>query len=375
MFAVVRDWVRMSDGRDWLVYAIDTGSNWSLRCVETFPSGKVADEAEELASGSGQIGGNSRLSEDGKLIYNTLVLGGTIYQIPINSRGEKSGSADRLPLPEELNCHSPAISRDGFWMMHTQSNPGEPNRCLLRDMRNGSERLLHDNVSGIGSETNAISPDGSMFIVGRTDAQGERLDAFLAAAGGIESTKLCERCAIRGISSNNSVVLAEKYALPGEGEDKIVALNLSSKTGTDAIRDSGHPVYEAFFSPDDHWVAFERRLLGASQIFVAPFQNGKALGPDKWIPVTDGRYSDTKPRFTPGGNAIYFLSSRDSHTCVWIQKLNPKNKRPIGEPIPFEHFHANSFDFFRQNHTYLSVAKDKLIVGMSHLTSDLWINR
>ena len=96
LFPAVRDWYRAKDGHEWIVYGVDSGDHWSLFRVEIFPSGAFASEAQLLASGQGQLGAQSRLSEDGKLAYNTLVLGGVIDQIPTASHGRKTGPTERL---------------------------------------------------------------------------------------------------------------------------------------------------------------------------------------------------------------------------------------------------------------------------------------
>jgi dipeptidyl aminopeptidase/acylaminoacyl peptidase len=146
----VRDWRRTRDGREWLIYSVQSGDAWSLFRIEDDSNRKTRQAPELIASGAGQLGMNSRLSEDGKLAYNTLVFGGSIYEIPAARGHRSSESIERLPLPEELNCHSPALSRDGRWLLYTTFDEDKPNRVLLRDLRDGSERLLDDN--GVGPD-------------------------------------------------------------------------------------------------------------------------------------------------------------------------------------------------------------------------------
>jgi Tol biopolymer transport system component len=341
--------------------------------VEIFSSGTIASEAELLASGQGQLGSQSRLSEDGKLVYNTLVLGGTIYRIPTANHGRKIRSAERFALPEEINCHSPSISWDGRWMVYTTSTPAKANRALLRDLSTGTEQLLDDGVGGPDGGKNSISPDGSTIIVGHDCKLGDC--AFLVRRGGSDLEQLCEGCTARGFSSDGALVLIEKYALAGEGRDKIAALDVATKKEKDFLRDPDQPLYQASFSWDDHWVVFKRQFTARSQIMIAPAQNVVSSQPERWIAVTDGSNVDDKPQFSPEGDSVYFLSSRDGHACIWNQRVHPLTKHPIGPPTPYEHRHSLSFDFFRLGRTELSVARNSIIISVPEVVSDLWIKQ
>ena len=373
LFPAVRDWSRTKDGREWILYSIQTGEDWSLLRSEMYEPGQAGRGAEVLASAAGELGQNSRLSVDGRLVYNTLVLGGSIYWIPTTGNGERTGSAEPFPIPEELNCHSPSVSRDGRWMVYTTSAPGKPNTVLIRDLQNGTERLLDDKAGGPDRGTNAISPDGSTVIIGRACKEG--VCAFVISPAGAEPEELCTGCAPRGFSPDGSTVLLESYALPGEGRDRIVAFDLHAKKQKNFLSDPDHSLRQASFSWDGRWVVFRRDLGGTSQIVLAPVLQAKGGKQNQWIPITDGRYVDDKPSFSPDGRIVYFLSSRDGHTCIWKQELNPVTKHPTGAPVAYEHMHANSFDFFRQRRTELSVAADKLVIGVPEIYSDLWIKQ
>ena len=105
---------------------------------------------------------------------------------------------------------------------------------------------------------------------------------MVAAAGG-EPEQICERCTPRGFSSDGSVVLLQKYDLTDADKDRIVALDLRTRTEQDFLSLSGHsPVAHAFFSWDDRWVVFQkadrwiRSNTDPSQILIAPVRHGSA---------------------------------------------------------------------------------------------------
>jgi hypothetical protein len=198
---------------------------------------------------------------------------------------------------------------------------------------------------------------------------------LISAAGG-KSEPLCEDCTGRGFSSDGSIVLIQKY---NPTQHKIVAIDLAMKTERDFLDDPGRALYHAFFSWDGHWVVFKKELSGGalSQILIAPVRDGVAGKPAEWIAVTDGRYKDDMPQFSPDGKTVYFTSIRDGYLCIWAQRLDPATKHPVGPPIGFEHFHnptgARAASTVGEND--LSVARDKMVINLPNAHTDMWITQ
>src|SRR3954449_7230618 len=122
----------------------------------------------------------------------------------------------------------------------------------------------------------------------------------------------------------------------------IVTVDLRSKTAKDFLRSPVDSLYHAFFSWDNRWVVFKKDPNSGSlksQILISPVRDHDAVTEAEWIAVTDGRYDSDKPQFSPDGNTVYFTSTRDGYLCIWAQKLDPVTKRPVGDPVAFEHFH------------------------------------
>ncbi|MET0259790.1 MAG: S9 family peptidase, partial [Gaiellaceae bacterium] len=72
-------------------------------------------------------------------------------------------------------------------------------------------------------------------------------------------------------------------------------------------------------SPDGHWVAFTVKTLRAKEddadvdVYMVPFAGGDALR------VTASDEPETRPRFSPDGRHLAFLSERDQkHTQVFL---------------------------------------------------------
>jgi dipeptidyl aminopeptidase/acylaminoacyl peptidase len=232
-------------------------------------------------------------------------------------------------------------------MAYDSANPAGRNLILLRDLGAPTEHLLDDkDRRPDDASATSISPDGSTAIFER-DCKKARWPggeaampcAFTVAATGGVPEPVCVRCTPRGFSSDGSVILIQKYDLTDTNKDRIVALDLRTRTERDFLSLPDRPVYHAFFSWDDRWVVFKKmppRDSGDGQILIAPVRYGLAAAPKtEWIAVTDGRNNDDKPQFSPDGNTVYFTSTRDGSLCIWAQRLDPATKHPLGQPPRF----------------------------------------
>jgi dipeptidyl aminopeptidase/acylaminoacyl peptidase len=343
-----------------------------------------------LASGNGKIGPGGSPSDDGKLAYDLSASSVSIYQISIDDRGQKLGPTLQSPLPEGAINRSPSVSRDGRWVTYDSSIPGKANTVLLRDLRAGSDHLLDDKGREATEYDTSISPDGSTVVFQRDanegrfpeDPQSLMPNGFMVAAAGGEPEQICERCAPRGFSSDSSLLLLQKYDLNDPDRDRIVALDLRTKKERDFLSDPDKPLFHAFLSWDDRWVVFKKLqslvlMLSPAQIMIAPVRHGAAAGEAEWIAITDGRYSDDKPQFSPDGNTIYFTSTRDGYLCIWAQRLEPVSKHPPGPPFAYEHFHnaQGRAAAFAQKRSDLSVARDKILINLPEEHSDIWMTQ
>jgi eukaryotic-like serine/threonine-protein kinase len=111
---------------------------------------------------------------------------------------------------------------------------------------------------------------------------------------------------------------------------------------------------------------------------IAPVRNGRAASESEWTAVTEGRFSDDKPQFSPDGSSVYFTSDRDGYLCIWRQRLDPLTKHLVGAPAGYEHFH-NSMGRDAASYPYylfmsdLTVARDKVLINLPRGRDDLWM--
>jgi Tol biopolymer transport system component len=137
---------------------------------------------------------------------------------------------------------------------------------------------------------------------------------------------------------------------------------------------TSHPeenLYQARFSPDDRWVSFcsaKATCAGVSTIYVVPPSGGE------WTQITEGKYFDDKPRWSPDGRTLYFLSNRTGFFNLWGIGFDPAGGKPIGSP-----FRVTNFDSPGQmvlddvRFMEIALSANRLILPIMEASSGIWI--
>ena len=131
-------------------------------------------------------------------------------------------------------------------------------------------------------------------------------------------------------------------------------------------------LWQGRFSPDGHWIVFEEeeyRPGHKSAIYVTP-----AAGDGPCTRITEGKHWDDKPRWSPDGKIIYFVSERGGFFNVWGIHFDAVNGRAEGEP-----FQVTAFDSPRlmvaevMTSVGLTLTQDQLIVTVSQVSGSIWV--
>ena len=153
-------------------------------------------------------------------------------------------------------------------------------------------------------------------------------------------------------------------------------LNVETRETTEILKAAEGKIVSARFSPDGRWIAFRRELADRKgALLAAPFQGAQAVPESDWVEIAPATHVNDKPRWGPNGNILYFLSNRERNLGIWMQRLDPSTKKPLGEPEPLR-----QFPFIRQSletmdmlSLELAVGRDRLVLPVGELTGSIWL--
>jgi serine/threonine protein kinase len=289
-----------------------------------------------------------------------------VWSLPIDAnRAKPSGALQRL-TNDTLAQFYPCISPEGKKLAFSSRRSG--NRDIwLKDLATGKETNLTNRPEP--NYAPSFSPDSMALVYRAVEKQKSvsyvlRLDRSLP-----ERVRICEGCFPGGWSSDGKrILIGERGVI-----SRVWSLDIASGERAELVNHTAETLDNTYFSADDRWITFNAFKGGSSKIFVAPVSSSGVVPESGWISIADTGVDD-KPRWSPDGNLLYFISERDGFRCVWAQRLN-SGKHPLGTAIPILHAHEarRSLMNVGWGELRMSVARDKIVFNMSERTGNIWM--
>jgi Tol biopolymer transport system component/DNA-binding winged helix-turn-helix (wHTH) protein len=322
---------------------------------------KVSGEPQRLTYGTGTdsqptVAGN-------RLAYSSVTAMLEIWSLPIDAdRGRPLGAPQRLTADADGHGY-PTVSADGSKIAFSLQRGGS-RQIWLNDLTNGkSTQISH---AGYPAFNPNFSPDGTELIY-RT-YEDRSAAAYLVALSSDESQPICEDCSDYGWSSDQ-----KRLALVGAAPAGISILDVATRRRTMLVELAEYRLWNPRFSPDDRWISFNAAGHGRSRIFLARLDGSNLAERKDWTAVPGDGWDD-KPRWSPDGDLLYFVSERDGFRCIWAQRLDDR-KHTLGSPFPVLHAHESRWSMARvgPGDLSISVARDKIVFNMNEQKGNLWL--
>lgn len=163
-----------------------------------------------------------------------------------------------------------------------------------------------------------------------------------------------------------------------DGRPEAALCDPQTHQSTPLLRLPDKALHSPQFSRDGRWIAFHVATSGVTRrIYVVHYQGPRLHPENQWIAVSDGKAMDREPRWSPSGEQLYFLSTRDGYNCIWAQRLDRNTKRPVGEPVAILHLHSarRSLLVPDTGPIGLAVAPDRLVFSMQERIANVWLTR
>jgi serine/threonine protein kinase len=289
------------------------------------------------------------LSSDGKrLAFATTTESIRIWSVPFDPLTGKIKGAGQGVTEEDFDAWAPAISPDGNELVFNVRRHGaEREELWQKSLRDGSIKVLAvDEYSRFSAHW---SPDGKQIAytryLPREPEPNRTYPIALIASGGGEERLLTTPSSSRDYlydwsPDGTSVVASTNRAGKERYQVGIFSLSdapQSEKSLRILAADDNKDLWGPRFSPDGRWICYLTHQINNPGVSVLTV---RSIAEDVEIHVTDERLWSDKPRWSPDGKAIYFITNhRSMFLNVWGVRFDPTNGKVVGEP-----FRVTSFE-------------------------------
>ncbi len=342
---------------------------------------------ERLTTGPGADTETS-VSPDGKRLAFTARSERTrVWSAPFDATTGRTKGAWQPITPSDKDAFFPVLSPDGRKLAYVAKRSGDQEfweRSLrdlwVKSLDDGAEILLaggddftrfHPTWSrdGLRLAYRRFRPrvqppsEGSIVIKSVGGGEEEMLTSF-----GLSGEYAFDWSADGWVLGNSN--------LPVAGHHSICLFPVTAAPHAEAqmrevTSNPNYALWQMNFSPDGRWISFNAvKATGptGSTIYVVLASGGD------WIRVTEGRYWDDKPRWSPDGRTIYFVSNRTGFPNVWGIRLNPATGVPVSEPFRVTDFDSPSQMIPNVSATMeMSLAADRLAVNITEVSGNIWV--
>jgi Tol biopolymer transport system component/DNA-binding winged helix-turn-helix (wHTH) protein len=337
---------------------------------------------ERLTTGTG-MDTDMTLSPDGKRLAFTARTERTrLWSLPFDCNAGKIKAAGQPLTAPGADAFYPELSRDGQKLAFVAQR-AEKRELLEKSLRDGHETLLMP-ADGFLRAFPHWSRDGARLAylrlrpVGPDHPQIERAIAMLSVGGREEQL-------LTTIGTTSEVPwdwsADGKWILAGSDRQSVgrrsicmfpVAAVPHAETQMSVVTsDPEQNLYQAHFSPDNRWISFcAARALeaGVSTIYVVPTSGGE------WKRITESKYFDDKPRWSPDGRTLYFISNRAGFFNVWGIRFDPASGQTIGDAFRVTAFQSPGQMILPDvGIMEMALAEDSLILPITEVSGGIWV--
>jgi Tol biopolymer transport system component/DNA-binding winged helix-turn-helix (wHTH) protein len=328
---------------------------------------------ERLTTGADVNAGIS-LSRDGqKLAFAVRDDRIRLWSFQIDAASGRVAGAGEPITASAFDALSPVLSRDGTQLIFGAERGGTQ-ELWRKSIVDGRETLVV-----AGDEFQRVGPvwsyDNSrvMYLRSRRDSTAQSELVTVPASGGQEQVLRTAEQVDRLFdwSADGAWILAAAWPRPGAPYE-LILLPADAKSG--AVRrvlasDSQSNLWKARLSADQKWVVFTVPTEpGASAVYAVPAAGGER------VKITSGVFFDDRPRWSPDGRIVYFLSSRSGFFNVWARRFDPERGATLGDPFAVTQFNDPAQTIPpRTVQLGMSISRDRLIIPIASASGNIWV--
>ena len=359
--------------KDSLIFSAQTGDARNIWKVPfRVTDGHVIGRPERLTQGT-TLEVSPSATETGLLAFASAQQATGIWAIPTNPNERRvTGPLQRITEGDAWEV-TPSISDNGRTLVYRSTVPQDG--FWLKDLQTGRTTFIAATV--VHRSRPVISPDGSQ--VAYNLAEDKVRGVFVVpASGGSPKQILSTPNWVHAWRPDNRELLV---MIPDRNR-AVMRIDVETGSTSSFLAKPGWTIYDPRYSPDAKWLAFSAGPQPGSdsefRLYMVKLHNGSAAPGANWIRASVAEeHGGIKPRWSPDGNTLYFISHRDGSRCIWAQPLEPATKQPVGDAIAIYHFHNSRLSTrnIGLSMMELDVAADKMVITLSELAGNIWMLR
>jgi Tol biopolymer transport system component/DNA-binding winged helix-turn-helix (wHTH) protein len=344
------------------------------------------DGPERLTTGAGKDTDIAVSSDGRKLAFSIRSEISRLWSLPFDTAGGRVTGTGQPITVGGMDALQPGLSPDGKMLVFRKQRANKE-ELWLTSLDDGREKLL-----AAADDFRRVNPiwshDGSRLIYSRLhlsdlrqaeiDPQIDRSLALRTLGGSDEQVVTSPMQGRQSLTDwtpdGNSILASSDWRTPGRVALCLFPLDAAPNAETQMRVIASHPEYHLWqgrFSPDGRWIsfnAFKATDPAVSTVYVAPASGGP------WIRITEGQYWDDKPRWSPDGKSIYFVSNRTGFFNVWKVRFDPASGKPLDQPASVTAFESPT-QMIMPNIVPMEMAltHDRLILPMLETSGGIWI--
>ncbi|MCC7009664.1 MAG: PD40 domain-containing protein [Acidobacteria bacterium] len=324
---------------------------------------------------------NMAVARDGRLMFTTRTSRSRMWAFrfdPAVGRLLDGGTPLTSGVPGELNADA---SNDGKEIAYSIVR-GDQHEVWTRRLDQGADTLLFKGTGGTFSKPRWSADDRHVVLSRR----------WTAPEGGSAKVELIQVSpaskAVRVVPLDDqqyfvpSDLAADGRTILGACQQqagdpvKLCAARLSADAKAVAVTVlAADPVRElrnAHFSPDHRWILFQaldRRPQGTSSLYVMPASGGT------WVAISSGGSFDDKPRWSPDGRTVYYVSDRNGgFRNLWGRRFDGTAGLPSGDPFPVTAFTSDERTISGDARNMdIALTSTRLLLPITESTGQLWM--
>jgi Tol biopolymer transport system component len=141
------------------------------------------------------------------------------------------------------------------------------------------------------------------------------------------------------------------------------------------LESNGVNFWQARYSPGGQWVSFVAQRMrnpGTAEVGIVAERSNHAT---TWTRILDDHVWPDKPRWSPDGRTLYFLSrGADGYFNLWGVPIDPARGAQSGKPFQITHFSSPDWRIDPDmSNAEIGVASDRLVLPMQNVKGSIWL--